>query len=104
MPVRWRGSALSLPLPDSVCPANFDGRIGYQGRYNSEVKDHAFYGSLRFKFGGSVPPPPPPVVAPPPAEPAPATQTCYDGSVILATDTCPLPPPPPAPAPMPERG
>ncbi|MEA3059248.1 MAG: iron complex outerrane recepter protein, partial [Sphingomonadales bacterium] len=47
-----------------------------------------------------VAPPPPP---PPP--PAPATQTCPDGSVILATDTCPAPPPPPPPPPpAPERG
>ena len=44
-----------------------------------------------------------PVVAPPPPPPAPATQTCADGSVILATDTCPLRPPPPPPA-APERG
>ena len=46
-------------------------------------------------------------VAPPaplPA-PAPATQTCADGSVILASDACPMaPPPPPPPAPAPERG
>ena len=27
-----------------------------------------------------------------------------DGSVILATDSCPLPPPPPVPEPAPERG
>ena len=40
-----------------------------------------------------VPPPPPP---PPPP---PATQTCPDGSVILATATCPVPPPPPPPPP-----
>ena len=47
-------------------------------------------------------PPPPP---PPPPPPAPATQTCADGSVILATDACPAPPPPPPPpAPAPERG
>src|SRR6185369_13072328 len=45
------------------------------------------------------PPAPPP---PPPAPPA--TQTCPDGSVILATDTCPAPPPPPPPPPAPERG
>jgi outer membrane receptor protein involved in Fe transport len=48
---------------------------------------------------------PPPVVAPPPPPAAPATQTCPDGSVILATDACPAPPPPPPPpAPEPERG
>ena len=48
-----------------------------------------------------VAPPPPP---PPPAPPPPATQTCPDGSVILATETCPVPPPPPPPPPAPERG
>ena len=47
---------------------------------------------------GAPPPPPPP---PPP----PATQTCADGSVILATEACPVPPPPPPPPPpAPERG
>ncbi len=50
----------------------------------------------------AVPPPPAPVLPPPPPEvPAPATQTCSDGSVVLATDTCPVPPPP---TPAPERG
>jgi hypothetical protein len=39
---------------------------------------------------------PPP---PPPPPPPPATQTCPDGSVILATDVCPAPPPPPPPPP-----
>ncbi len=60
-----------------------------------------------YKFGGSAPPPPPlaaPLPPPPPAPP-PATQTCPDGSVILATDACPAPPPPPPPPPPePERG
>jgi outer membrane immunogenic protein len=49
-------------------------------------------------------PAPAPVVAP---EPAPATQTCFDGSVILATDVCPQPPvetPVAPPEPAPERG
>lgn len=41
---------------------------------------------------------------PPPPAPAPATQTCADGSVILATEACPPPPPPPPPAAEPERG
>ncbi|MES2135700.1 MAG: outer membrane beta-barrel protein [Pseudomonadota bacterium] len=48
--------------------------------------------------------PPPPVMAPPPPPPAPATQTCPDGSVILATSVCPVPPPPPPPPPPVERG
>jgi hypothetical protein len=58
---------------------------------------------------GGAPPAPPVVEAPPPPPPPPpappATQTCPDGSVILATATCPAPPPPPPPpAPAPERG
>jgi iron complex outermembrane receptor protein len=61
-----------------------------------------------YKFGAASPappPPPPPLPPPPPPAPPPATQTCADGSVILATDACPLPPPPPPPpAPEPERG
>lgn len=53
-------------------------------------------------------PAPAPYVAPPPAPPppaAPATQTCPDGTVILASEVCPAPPPPPPPPPpAPERG
>jgi len=55
--------------------------------------------------------PPKPVpaayVAPPAPTPPPATQTCPDGSVVLATDVCPAlpePAPPPPPAAIPERG
>ena len=62
---------------------------------------------LGFRFGGDAiaAPPPPPPPPPPPVQVAPATQTCPDGSVILATDSCPLPPPPPPPPPpAPERG
>ena len=67
------------------------------------------YAGATVTFGHHpAPPPPPPVVAPPPPPPPappPATQTCPDGSVILATATCPVPPPPPPPpAPAPERG
>ena len=52
---------------------------------------------------------PPEYVAPPAPPPPPPMQTCADGSVILASDTCPPPPappppPPPAPAPTGERG
>lgn len=61
-----------------------------------------------FKFGGPhavLPPAPPPPAPPPPPPAAPATQTCADGTVILASDACPVPPPPPPPpAPAPERG
>ncbi|MEO8176497.1 MAG: TonB-dependent receptor [Sphingomicrobium sp.] len=61
--------------------------------------------TLRAKFGPSHAPEPVAEAPPPPPPPPPATQTCADGSVILATDACPLPPPPPPPpAPEPERG
>jgi len=66
---------------------------------------------LDLLWGGSAPAPAPaPVIAPPPPPPPapPATQTCPDGTVILATDACPVPPPPPPPPPPPaasgERG
>ena len=61
--------------------------------------------TLRGRFGAPRAAPAAFVEPPPPPPPPPATQTCADGSVILATDTCPLPPPPPPPpAPEPERG
>ena len=73
---------------------------------DTDYKSHSLLLSLIYNFN-TPPAPPPPVVAPPPLPPAPppATQTCPDGSVILATDACPLPPaPPPPPPPEPERG
>ena len=61
-----------------------------------------------YRFGGAAaaaPPPPMPVAPAPPPPEAPATMTCPDGTVILATEVCPAPPPPPPPpAPAPERG
>jgi opacity protein-like surface antigen len=69
---------------------------------SSKFRSHSVLASLIYNFGA--PPAPPPVVpaaapAPPPPAAAPATQTCPDGSVILATDVCPAPPPPPPPPP-----
>ena len=74
---------------------------------NGKLKSHSVLVSLIYNFAGAPVAPPPVVVAepaPPPPPPPPATQTCPDGSVILATDACPPPPPPPPPAPEPERG
>jgi TonB-dependent receptor len=73
-----------------------DGRLAPRSYF---MNDRRFSFIVRGTFGGSSgssPPPPPPPLPPPP----PATQTCPDGSVVLATATCPLPPPPP-PAPPP---
>jgi opacity protein-like surface antigen len=72
--------------------------------YEQKFRSHSLLASLIFNFGA---PEPAPVIMTPPPPPtplAPATQTCADGSVILATDMCPPPPPPPMPAPAPERG
>jgi hypothetical protein len=68
-------------------------------------QDRRFSFGIRWKQASAAPlPPPPPVVLPPPP-PAPETQTCPDGSVVLATAACPAPPPPPPPPPAPtERG
>ena len=77
---------------------------GLQGPRSDVMQDRRFSFILRGSWSPApaVAPPPP---APPPAPPPPATQTCADGSVILATDACPAPPPPPPPPPpAPERG
>jgi iron complex outermembrane receptor protein len=88
----------SASLPGN--PANDVTYLRYQ------TYGRRFLAGFTYKFGATPPPPPlPPAPPPPPPPAAPATQTCADGSVILATDSCPVPPPPPPPpAPAPERG
>ena len=73
---------------------------------NKRFTSHSLLASLIFNFGAPAVEEAPVIAAPPPPPPAPATQTCPDGSVILATEMCPMapPPPPPAPAPAGERG
>ncbi|HEY0628756.1 MAG TPA: TonB-dependent receptor [Sphingomicrobium sp.] len=89
--------------PSSACTGNtYPGTWDYMGRF-------LYAGvTIHFKPSKAPPPPPPPAVEPPPPPPPPpATQTCPDGSVMLATETCPAPPPPPPPPPPPaepERG
>ena len=71
-------------------------------RLKGSYRSNSLLASLIYNFYAPPPPAPPP---PPPPPPPPATQTCPDGSVIPATDTCPAPPPPPPPPPpAPERG
>ena len=73
--------------------------------FEQKFRSHSLMASLIFNFGGAEAAPPPPPPPPPPAPPPPATQTCPDGTVILATEACPAPPPPPPPPPpAPERG
>lgn len=75
-----------------------------EGRFRT----HSILASLILNLGSPPAPVAPPVAVveqAPQLPPPPATQTCPDGSVILATDACPSPPPPPPPpAPAPERG
>ncbi|MGI8706545.1 MAG: outer membrane protein, partial [Sphingomicrobium sp.] len=74
---------------------------------DSKFSSHSLLASLIFNFGAPAAAPVyVPAAAPPPPPPAPpATQTCPDGTVILATEMCPAPPPPPPPPPpAPERG
>lgn len=77
---------------------------GLDGRY----KSHSLLASVFFNLGAAPQPvleSAPVVALPPEAAPAPATQTCPDGSVILVSDICPSPAPlPPPPPPAPERG
>lgn len=89
-----------LKFSDTV---DLDGDV-YTGTLSGHFSSHSILASFVYNFGGAymAPPPPPPVV---PAPIPPATQTCADGSVILATSTCPLPPAPPPPPPAPpQRG
>jgi opacity protein-like surface antigen len=72
-------------------------------RLEGHWRSHSLLASFTYNFYS--PPPPPPPAPPPPPPPPPATQTCPDGSVVLATEACPVPPPPPPPPPpAPERG
>ena len=71
---------------------------------SDKFQSHSLLASLTYNFSAPAVAAAPVVEAPPPPPPAaPATQTCPDGSVILATSACPVPPPPPPPAPV-ERG
>ena len=74
---------------------------------DNKFRSHSLLASLTVNLGAPAAAPmveaaPAPMVEAAPPPPPPATQTCWDGSVILATDMCPMqpaapPPPPPAP-------
>lgn len=97
-----RSAANSEPVIDSITgAANYGGILGDYANFNPP---RTFGVEALFRIAAprrvaerTVPP------APPLPAPAPPTQTCADGTVILATDACPVPPPPP-PVPAPERG
>ena len=101
-----RDPSNSLPAVNTsnIFVGNINNILGDYGNFNAP---RTFGVELAFRMDPPrrtapyIAPPPPP---PEPAAPAPATQTCSDGSVILASDACPPPPPPPPPPPAPERG
>jgi outer membrane receptor protein involved in Fe transport len=96
-------------LLDENALLSFDRERGGRARLGYNIGRPREIGlTMRYKFASNraeaAPPPPPPPPPPSPAPPPP-TQTCGDGSVILATDNCPaVPPPPPRPAVAPVRG
>nr|WP_294851035.1 TonB-dependent receptor [uncultured Sphingomonas sp.] len=100
-----RSAANSTPVIDSISgAANYGGVLGDYANFNPP---RTFGIEAAFKIGERkrMPVVEAPVLPSPPS--APVTQTCADGSVILASDACPVPPPPPvpqAPEVQPERG
>ena len=89
----------------NLCPAGPCNGNTYPGTWDALGRLLWVGATIDFIPPKKAPLAPPPVVAPPPPPPPPATQTCPDGSVILATEACPVPPPPPPPPPpAPERG
>ncbi len=98
--LKYRYFRTEIDLQDATNPTAVE---NLEGRFRS----HSLLASLIFNLGrqpelvAAVVEP----VAPPLPPSPPATQTCPDGSVILATDACPVPPPPPPPPPAePVRG
>ena len=96
----FRTAKLDFNDAFAVNGANFTTRE--RGNYAS----NNVLASLVYNFNSRGAPAPIPAAAPAPPPPPPppaATQTCPDGSVILATSACPAPPPPPPPPPA-QRG
>ncbi len=112
--VTLRADIFNVFNAQAVMQRNEVGEIGFGVANPNYGKPRAYQTpryvrlGLDIAFGGGIAPPPPPVevvAPPPPVVEAPATQTCGDGTVILATEQCPAPPPPPPPPPAaPERG
>jgi iron complex outermembrane recepter protein len=89
----------------NLCPAGPCNGNTYPGTWDALGRLLWVGATVDFLPPKPAPAPIAPVAPPPPPPPPPATQTCPDGSVILATETCPAPPPPPPPPPpAPERG
>jgi outer membrane receptor protein involved in Fe transport len=94
----FQEGAASAPFTDPQYP-------GGRQIFSAFLAEPRTYGlTLRGRFSAPKPVAATYVAPPAPVVPAPAVQTCADGSVIAVDAACPLPAPPPAPAPAPERG
>ena len=94
----FQEGAVGAPFTDPQFP-------GGRQIFSAYIAEPRTYGlTLRGRFSAPRRAPEPYIAPPAPPPPPPATQTCPDGSVILASDVCPVIAPPPPPAPMPERG
>ena len=97
--------AFNSPFQEGAAGAPFVDPQFPGGRqiFSAYLAEPRTYGlTLRGRFSAPRRAPEPYIAPPAPPAPVPATQTCPDGSVILATDMCPAIAPPPVPAP--ERG
>ncbi len=106
--IEWdRGLEISAyvnNLFDENTLLSFDRERGGRARQGFNIGQPRTIGlTIRQAFGSAPAPAEAVVLAPPPPPPAQATQTCADGSVILAADVCPAMPAP-MPVPAPERG
>jgi len=69
------------------------------GEQHADFTRHQIMLGVGMRFGGAPAAAPIMVETPPPPVAAPATQTCADGTVVLATDPCPAAPVTPTPPP-----
>jgi outer membrane receptor protein involved in Fe transport len=98
--------AFNSPFQEGAVGAPFtDPRFpGGRQIFSAYLAEPRTYGlTLRGRFSAPRAAPAAYVAPPAPVEPAPAVQTCADGSVIAIDAACPVAAPPP-PAPAPERG
>ncbi|MDP1908127.1 MAG: TonB-dependent receptor, partial [Hyphomicrobium sp.] len=100
--VPLQGSCTERGALNNFCSPNPGRSTQLFGAFLGEPRTYGL--TLRGRLGQPRPVPVAEPLPPPPPPPPAATQTCPDGSVILATDMCPPPPPPPPPPPEPERG
>lgn len=92
----WRAGA---GLQYLLGGASYVGGEYRYSNYEGDFERHQLALTLGTRFGAAPAPAPAPYIEAPVPATAPATQTCADGSVILATQLCPAPAPAPIPAP-----